>query len=127
MNTYEGANAAPVRATHSTRSRQAARIIKHLRQELAHEHPLLTLPTGWMIDCLVCNCPPELLSGRDWKNVVAQLLRYIIAQADPDLNTLIHFHQQDPLVPLFPNDELFDDYDVHHFCSALLEQIEKEA
>ena len=40
------------------RYRQVARIIKHLRPGLEQRHPHLAQPSGWMIDCLLYNCPP---------------------------------------------------------------------
>ncbi len=104
-----------------TRRRQAARIIKHLRQELAHEHPLLTMPTGWMIDNLVSNCPQALLSHDDWPSVVMALMSHIASETSSETPSPAGFSQLDGQTPLFPNHELFDDYDAHRFSMALHE------
>lgn len=109
-----------------TRRRQAARIIKHLRQELAHEHPLLTLPTGWMIDNLVSNCPKALFDRDDWPSVVMALMSYIATKTSSETPSPVGFYQSDGQTPLFPNHELYDDYDAHRFCMALHEHMKNQ-
>ena len=110
----------------ATRRRQAARIIKHLRQELAHEHPLLTMPTGWMIDSLVDNCPKALFDYDNWPDVVTALTSYIAAETSSESPSPAGFYQSDGQTPLFPNHELFDDYDAHRFCMALHEHMKAQ-
>ncbi len=115
------------------RHKQVARIIKHLRHEVEEHYPHLALPTTWMIDCLIHNCPSGLLQptihpeqnneGRtDWHGAVTRALAYIAGRTAGSNDRKIAFVRPDGS-PLFPNHELFDQQDAHLFSQTLLKYL----
>lgn len=109
----------------SRKYRQVSRLLKHLREELAARHPRLNLPTSWMIDNLVLNCPPVLFSGDNWHIILQKVLSYLSLQTDATHFATCRLCQSDGS-PLFPNDELFDEQDTYCFCSYLLEYLDAD-
>jgi hypothetical protein len=92
------------------------------------------MPTGWMIDCLVSNCPPSVLSGPsttkggigsgpEWLPMIVNILSYIADHTSSNTPSPVDFYQIDSNTPLFPNHEIFDDYDAYRFSTALLQHI----
>jgi|GEM_PF-1118949 len=110
--------------------KQVARIIKHLRSELASHHPELALPTGWMIDNLIYNCPPDTYHNPpndetcDWYALVTNALTYV--KQHTGTNSPVQFVQTDGNTLLFPNHELYDELDAHRFCAALLDYLAQQ-
>lgn len=116
----------------SKRHKQVARIIKHLRPELGEQHPALAQPTGWMVDCLVHNCPISLLlvtsdaasldsdDPADWQGVVSRALIYIADTVVDPANPFVQLNGK----PLFPNHELFDERDAQLFCQSLADYLQ---
>ncbi|TQV84769.1 hypothetical protein FKG94_04410 [Exilibacterium tricleocarpae] len=113
---------------HSQKSkyRQVARIITHLRNELHQQHPQLAMPTSWMIECLVFNCPASDFNGDNWQDIVNAVLDRISDDMARDYGRECHYHQTDGTTPLFPNHDLYDETDAYHFCQRLSQYLEKD-
>lgn len=110
--------------------KQVARIIKHLRRELASHNPELAMPTGWMIDNLIYNCPPETYHDSpnhetcDWYTLVMNALAFV--KQHTEVSSPVQFIRTDGNTPLFPNHELYDELDAHRFSSALLDYLQQQ-
>lgn len=100
--------------------KQLARIFRHLRDELHHCNPRLAKPTTTMIEHLVFNCPLPLLNGDDWQEIIQNVLQYMIDHLTPTHFDEELFLRSDGNLPLFPNEELFDQHDAYLFAKAIL-------
>lgn len=121
------------------RNKQITRIITHLRDQLRESNPQLTMPTQWMIRQLVDNATIErdgiknFAKGQtkaatvgDWREEIIGLLKIIHQACDVGLDRPCSFVHTERLIPLFPNQELFDEWDAYRFTLALLHYLEKE-
>ena len=122
------------------RNKQIARIIIHLRDQLRIRHPQLAMPTQWMIRNLVDNVLPHVYNQSetqsqnraqnsqpdDWRIELIAALKKIHQASDVGLEKTCHFVQEDGFTPLFPNRDLFDEWDAFRFSQALLHYLEKE-
>lgn len=109
-----------------SRRKQISRIICHLRDELQQTHPKLNMPTRWMVECLVYNAYDDAVSGRgNWEAVVITTLKTARDLTTAHLRSTYHFTQCDGLSPLFPNRELFDEWDAFRFCQTLVQHLEQ--
>lgn len=114
-------------STRRSRHKQIARIICHLRDELYGTDPQLSMPTRWMVECLVFNaCDNSMVQSGDWENIVINALESIRSLASAQLGSTYRFTRRDGVRPLFPNEELFDELDVLHFCQAILQHLKRE-
>ncbi len=100
---------------------QAARILKHLRDELHLINPKPPQLTSTMIDHLVFNCPVHLVQGDDWQLITIDVIDYFIEHLDPLMYKSDFFMRSDRPMPLFPNEELFDEFDTFNFFQQLLQ------
>lgn len=105
-----------------SRHKQVARIICHLRDELHQVDPKLNMPTRWMIENLVSNACDER-SG-DWEAIIITTLKTIRSLINAHLRGSYAFTLRDNVNPLFPNDELFDEWDAFRFCQALIQHMD---
>jgi hypothetical protein len=123
-----------------SRSKQITRIISHLRDQLRHTYPQLAMPSQWMIRQLIENAMLEQAdtvdAGKqdsahqtelpDWRQQIIDLLLIIRDACDVGLDKVCTFVHTERLTPLFPNHELFDEWDVYRFSAALLHFLEKD-
>lgn len=109
-----------------SRHRQLARIICYLRDELHQSEPKLNMPTRWMVESLVFNAwGHQTLRNSDWETVVIATLKTIRSLLNAHLRGNYVFTQRDKVNPLFPNDELFDEWDAFRFCQSLIQHMER--
>lgn len=105
------------------RARQVARILCHIRDEVAQSHA--PMPPRALIDALVFNVfRPDTDHQLDWQTLVLETLQRIetATATEPAAARLRGTDRQ----PLFPNRELFDALDVHQFCRRLLEHLHEQ-
>lgn len=113
-------------ASQRSRHRQLARIICHLRDELHHNEPKLSMPTRWMVESLVFNAwDDQILRSSDWESMVLATLKTVRSLINSHLRGNYVFTQRDNANPLFPNDELFDEWDAFRFCQSLIQHMEQ--
>lgn len=122
---YDISSAQP---THSDRIRykQVARIIKHLCKDLAKQRPDVAMPTGWMVDNLLFNCPSDVFHQPHWQSMVIELLNHLVHMTSCQQADSIHWQRHDSDNPLFPNHDFYDEQDAHRFCCALLDYLHAE-
>lgn len=112
------------RSRQSSKHRQAARIIKHLSEDIQRVSPALAVPSGRVIECLIKSCPSELIDGSNWQLSISRVLDCLSeATAAGDGES---FTCHDHSTPLFPNQEGFDEQDCHLFCESLLTYLATE-
>ena len=134
------------------RNKQLARIIVHLRDQMREVYPNLAMPTQWMIQQLVDNASIErdgivkLTKGQGkrkssidnttsintaevgaWQADLMELLSIIHQACDVGLDKVCTFIHTERMIPLFPNHELFDEWDAFRFSQALLHYLEKDS
>ncbi len=129
-------------------SKQITRILVHLRDQIRRQYPQLSMPTQWMIRQLVDNASIErdgivnLVKGKDksqkndvvsvnesdhnWREDIIELLTIIHRACDVGLDRTCTFVHTERMIPLFPNHELFDEWDTYRFSQALLHYLEKD-
>lgn len=111
----------------SLRCKQVARIIQHLRNELKTAFPQLKMPSYEMISYLTYNAFTDHVDHQDgWQSLVIEVLKTIREQTNVGLDSHCPFTLLDGKTPLFPNNELFDEWDAFRFSQALLHYLEKE-
>lgn len=110
--------------------KQLARIIRHLKYDLARLYPDEAMPSSWMISCLVASCYEEPIDERNWEEAVIQLLRNIVRNTQTPANITDTFFELDGRTPLFPNPELFGPQHAQRFSclaeSHLKQQLGKQ-
>jgi len=110
-----------VPATAPARLKQLASIICHLRDKMHRADPKLVVPTRWMINSLLFNviddCQAE---NNDWHKQVVTILQTLKKSCRDNFKQTNKFVQMEGKKPLFPNHELFDEWDCYRFCQALL-------
>lgn len=98
--------------------RQISRMIKHLRDQYQINHPLHAMPSSWLIEELVINAAKSyILQCTNWQLRVSMTLKQIIR--DTSYEDCLYINSRNNL-PLFPNNELFDVWEVHLAMKALL-------
>ena len=110
--------AASTRPVGNRSQRQISRMIKHLRDQAFDEKANCPMPTGWLIEQLVVNALPFELPGNcNWQKVLKQTLQRIKADTaeSPCAYTISNNDR-----PLFPNDELLDEWEVNQFANYLI-------
>lgn len=111
-------------ATASARLKQLASIICHLRDKMHRSNPKLVVPTRWMINSLLFNVIDNCeAKDDDWHKQVVEILQAIKKSCRENLKQTNEFVQMDGKKNLFPNHELFDEWDCYRFCQALLSYI----
>ena len=126
-------------------NKQLTRIITQLRDRLRTRLPQLAMPSQWMIRQLIDNATIERdgivsvakanrhqrtaarASVIDWREEIVQLLGIIHRACDVGLEKTCTFIHTERMIPLFPNNELFDEWDTYRFTQALLHYLEKES
>ncbi len=115
----------------SARNKQITRILVHLRDQLRKSNPNLPMPSHWMIAALVDNAASEKPVSEsheedkekhlvDWQAEVTAVLKVIHNACDVGLDKSCPFVQNDGRRPLFPNHELFDEWDAYRFSQTVL-------
>lgn len=110
----------------TSRHRQAARIIKHLCDDIQRVSPALPIPSGRVIECLIKSCPSELIDGDNWQLSITKVLDYLSDATLASNFSSECFTCHDHETPLFPNQEGFDEHDCHNFCESLLSYLAAE-
>lgn len=113
-------------AQQTSRHRQAARIIKHLCEDIQRVSPTLSIPSGRVIECLIKSCPSELIDGDNWQLSITKVLDYLSDATLASNFSSECFTCHDHETPLFPNQEGFDEQDCHFFCDSLLDYLAAE-
>ena len=123
------------------RRKQVARIVKHLRHQLDRQPTTLPgkirLPSSWMVDCLIHNCPLPLLQPAppgdaypggqfDWHGALIRALAYIAHHTEGSPRGKHPLTQLDGVTPLFPNQEHYQRRDAHLFSRALINHLEQQ-
>ncbi len=104
---------------HSERKRkQISRIIKYLRGQLPSEKTTQHLPSDWLIEQLVNNALAHSVpNGDDWHQTIYSTLKTIV-------NTInkqpFFYYRANQKIPLFPNEEHLDIWQVKAFSLRLL-------
>lgn len=107
--------------------KQVARIICHIRDDIYRQYPQTIMPTRRMIETLVYNtCNESLFTGKNWQAMVEDTLQNLQVLTDLGIDDICQFTQQDGVTPLFPNHELFDEWDAHRFSRTLLSHLSEE-
>lgn len=97
--------------------RQISRMIKHLRDQYHEQHAMTAMPSGWLIEELVINATKSyILKCDDWQMRVSMTLNQIIR--DTSYEDCLYINSRTNL-PLFPNNELFDIWEVHDVMKKL--------
>lgn len=108
--------------------KQIARIICHIRDNVHRRYPQIIMPTRSMIDALVFNsCNPQKFTGNNWQEVVDNTLLTLKEKTDVGIEGHCHFTLTDGETPLFPNAELFDEWDAHRFSLALIHYLKDDS
>jgi len=101
------------------KQRQIGRILKHLRDQLYQEQAQIPLPTSWLIDQLVDNALKSFYpEGNDWQHIVSQTLHQIARDTQ---SPKTFYKREDGVTPLFPNEELMDEWEVKEFVEGVLD------
>ncbi|GAB1264536.1 hypothetical protein [Aurantivibrio infirmus] len=117
----------PSSANMPARLKQLASIICHLRDEMHRENPKIAVPTRWMIHALLYNVIDECdANDDDWHKQVVEVLQRIKKSCQDSFKNPSNFLQVDGEKPLFPNHELFDEWDSYRFCQAILTYISEQ-
>lgn len=104
--------------------RQISRMIKHLRDQYHDKYPLHAMPSSWLIEQLVINAAKSsIIYCDDWRQRVRLTIKQIIL--DTSYNECLYVNCNNNL-PLFPNNELFDPWEVKQAMKALLEFLDDE-
>jgi len=98
--------------------RQIARMIRHLRDQYHDRNPQQSMPSDWLLEQLVINGAKQcVLAKKNWQIKVRSTLKEIILDTSyPDCQ-YINNHNY---MPLFPNSELYEPWEVHHAMKSLL-------
>jgi len=106
--------------------KQVARIICHIRDTIHTQYPQLIMPSRQMIEYLAFNsCDPSKFS-ENWHQLLVDTLTNLRDLTDVGLEDSCAFTHPDGTTPLFPNFELFDEWDAHRFSQAMLLHIDTE-
>jgi hypothetical protein len=104
--------------------RQISRMIKHLRDQYHIHNPLHAMPSSWLIEELVINAAKSyILQCDNWQLRVRMTLKQIIR--DTSYDDCLYINSRTNL-PLFPNNELFDAWEVHQAMKELLNYLDDE-
>ena len=104
--------------------RQISRMIKHLRDQYHTHNPLHAMPSSWLIEELVINAAKSyILQCDNWQLRVRMTLKQIIR--DTSYDDCLYINSRTNL-PLFPNNELFDAWEVHQTMIQLLNYLDDE-
>ena len=102
--------------------RQISRMIKHLRDQYHTHNPLHAMPSSWLIEELVINAAKAyILQCENWQLRVRLTLKQIIR--DTSYDDCLYINSRNSL-PLFPNNELFDTWEVHLAMNELLNYLD---
>lgn len=114
----------------TSRNKQITRILVHLRDQLRKSNPDLPMPSHWMVAALVDNAASKInKTGQptdnsekvvDWQTEVSEILKVIHEACDVGLDKPCPFVQNEGSRPLFPNHELFDEWDAYRFSQTVL-------
>ncbi len=103
--------------------RQIARMIKHLRDQYQDHHPTESMPSDWLLEQLIINgAKPCVLAQTNWLSSVRSTLQEIIidtSYAD------CQYINNDNFMPLFPNSELYETWEVHNAMKKLLKYMDE--
>ncbi len=104
--------------------RQITRMIRHLRDQYHARYPTYSIPSNWLLEELVINGAKNFIIEKDsWQERVRLTLRQIIR--DTSYDDCMYINSRTNL-PLFPNNELFDAWEVHQVMKAMLHYLDEE-
>lgn len=103
--------------------RQIARMVRHLRDQYHELKPQQSMPSDWLLEQLVINGAKKcILAKEGWHLKVRLTLKEIILDTSyPDCQ-YINNHNS---MPLFPNSELYEPWEVHQAMKSLLSYLDK--
>ncbi|MEO0443514.1 MAG: hypothetical protein AAFZ92_07205 [Pseudomonadota bacterium] len=102
--------------------RQISRMIKHLRDQYHRDHPTITMPSSWLIGELVINGAKLYVQEYDsWIDRIELTLKQIIR--DTSYDDCLYINSRNNL-PLFPNNDLFDPWEVNKAMCQLLDYLD---
>jgi len=110
--------------------KRVTKILRHLRDDLARLHPSETMPSTWMIKCLLASTPKmefnkqevnQLTIGDEqWDKSLLDIIRNLETRTQLKENRQQTFFELDGKTPLFPNEDVFTlDQANRFFCLAL--------
>lgn len=105
--------------------KRMAKIIRHLRDDIAPLYPQQKMPSSWLIKCLIRNVRDENGFCEPWERYTLKILCKIHKKSKCH-DTMSPFYEQDDTTPLFPNQEGYTLYDVEFFCSAATKHLSKQ-
>lgn len=103
--------------------RQIARMVRHLRDQYQQRNQQHAMPSDWLLEQLVINGAKQcILAKENWQLKVRLTLKEIILDTSyPDCQ-YINNHNY---MPLFPNSELYEPWEVHHAMKLLLDFLDE--
>ena len=101
--------------------RQISRMIKHLVDQYRIKNPKHSMPSSWLIDELVINAAKSyILQHTNWQLRVRMTVKQIMQDTSYEDCSYINSRNNSPL---FPNNELFDVWEVHLAMKVLLSSL----
>lgn len=110
--------------------RRMTRIVRHLRDDLMRIHNKETMPTTWMIKCLLASMSrPDIateelnqfdMSDEQWDKNLRRILQRLYEYSNSAEHIRNAFFELDGFTPLFPNQELFGPQHAHRFAELAL-------
>lgn len=114
--------------------RRMTRIVRHLRDDLMRIHNKETMPTTWMIKCLLASMSrPDIateelnqfdMSDEQWDKNLRRIFQRLYEYSDSSEHIRNAFFELDGFTPLFPNQELFGPQHAHRFAELALKYME---
>lgn len=104
--------------------RQIARMVRHLRDQYLERNPNVAMPSDWLLEQLVINGAKRTVLSKDgWQLRVTLTLKEIILDCSYPDCLYINNHNN---LPLFPNSELFEPWEIHEAMKRLLAYLNDE-
>ena len=109
--------------------RRVTRVARHLRDDLARLHPRDTMPSTWMIKCLISSLPESELGeisvnelsicDEQWDKRLSFIMQNIFRRANKEGSEKFFF-ETDGVTPLFPNREQFNIQHARNFAGLAI-------
>lgn len=112
-----------VTRTLDSKTRNVIRTLRNLRDDLNRLYPKETMPSTWMIKCLVVSSNPSLSGCESWDNCVFSVMQRLLAKTENSFDVRNCFFELDGVTPLFPNHELFGPQHASRFAKLAVQHL----
>ena len=106
-----------------TQTRNTIRIIRILRDDVQRLHPDVSMPSSWMIKCLVLSCKMSHSFCSCWSDGVLKVLQQLVIKTENTYDIHNSFFEMDGVTPLFPNRELFEPQQINRFARLAIQRL----